>query len=137
MGLPAWREGRLDGARKNLEISSEMREGLAREHPNLPWYRTGVGWSRMRLGQVHRDAGRLAEARADLGRACDALEVAVRINPGDHWSRNILGIAYSTSAASSPGSGRIARPWRRIGGRSIISAGASKATPSTRIIAEA
>jgi tetratricopeptide (TPR) repeat protein len=49
----------------------------------------------MRLGQVHRDAGRLAEARADLGRACDALEVAVRINPGDLWSRNILGIAYS------------------------------------------
>ena len=35
-------------------------------------------------------------ARADLGRACDALEIAVRINPGDHWSRNLLGIAYSS-----------------------------------------
>ena len=67
------RSGRLDEALAACERTAAVREPLVEAHPAFPGYRTDLGETYLRLGQVRCDMKNLTEAAATWKRALRSL----------------------------------------------------------------
>jgi tetratricopeptide (TPR) repeat protein len=82
--------GRQEAAQTDYERSLELRERLAREHPDEPRFTLDVGMVLHDIGAIQRERRQFAQARLSAQRSIDTLENLLRAHPGNAEYRNAL-----------------------------------------------
>ena len=96
--------GQLELAVATCKCALTTRESLIAAHPDRPAFRTGLGETYLRLGQVRYDLGDLTGAATDWKAACAQYDV-IKSTTGNHKFMMACCHAGLAGLAGRPGSG--------------------------------